>query len=1060
MFLSDTSIKRPVLMTMIIFSFVVIGLFSLTKLGIDFFPEIEFPYVTIVTVYPGAGPEEVETLITKPIEEEVSSLSGLKEIVSIAQEGMSLTFLEFELGRNVDLAAIDVKEKVDAIRADLPEDAFDPEVQKFDINALPIMNVAVSSPRPLDKLYILADEEIKRELNRIDGLASVDIIGGKEREIVVAVDRRKLQARGLSILAVVQSLSQENLNLPSGRIAADRKEYSVRVKGEFDNLEQIRNLYLPGMHDGPSVRLADIATVEDTFAEQRELARINGVSSIGLSLVKRSDANAVQVGRKVHKELEDLKKRLPSDVSIEIARDRTGFIQNSVNDVRDNLIIGILLTALVLFLFLHSWKGTVIAAVAMPVSIVSTFTLLMFADFTLNMMSLMALAISVGILVTNSIVVLENIERYKNLGKSEQEAASIGTKEIAIAVAASTLTNIVVFTPIAFMSGIVGQFFKQFGLTVSFATLFSLLVSFTLTPMMASRRLGALVYILAGLITGSLVLYALGLMTFLLLVAFLLLIGVLTWTGILKKFFDAWNRFYDDLAISYRNSLAFFLKRRLLLFGGVSLLFVSSLVIASFFIGSEFFPKSDVGNFAISVEMPPGAKLEETNRVLYRIEAELKSVPEVKTVFSQIGKSESGEFTVNEGVHLGVVVVQLQDKPPRQRTTFDIIDELRPRLVDIPGAQILLIPGTMFGGGESDLTIEVMGADMDELTALADKTIAVSKEVRGVIDPRSSWKTGKPELRISPHRENLADQDLSVASVALNMRTMIEGQKVTKYREGNREYDIRVKLQESDLQNIEEIPDFAVAADDGAQKIANLAQIEYTEGPAQILRKAKQRMVTVSAELTGTTLSVVQEQIQAKIDSMGVPEGYTVRFGGQSEHMAESFAEMGRALLLAIILTYMLMAAILESYVHPFTIMMTLPLGLIGVLYALFLTGNSISMFASMAIIMLVGIVVNNGILLIDYMQTLRREKSLGLQEAVLEACPIRLRPIIMTNLAASLGMLPLALGIGAGGESRAPMAIAAIGGLISSTIFTLLLIPAIYYTFENWKEKWGTKKA
>lgn len=1059
MFLSDTSIKRPIMMTMIIFSFVVIGLFALTNLGIDIFPDIEFPYVTVLTIYPGAGPEEVETLITKPIEDAVASISGLKEMTSIAQEGMSLTLLEFNLGRNVDFAGIDVKEKVDAIRADLPADAEDPQIQKFDIGALPVINLAVSSPRPLEQLSVLADEEIKNQLTRVNGLANVDIVGGKEREIVVAVDRRKLQARGLSILQVMQALSQENINLPSGRIAAGKKEYSIRVQGEFRDLAQIAGLYLPVMQGEPAVRLADIATIQDTYAEQRETARMQGKESIGLSLIKRSDANAVQVGREVKKVLAQLEKTLPSDIEITIARDRTEFIQNSVNDVFDNLIIGILLTALVLYLFLHSWKGTVIAAISMPVSIVSTFTLLLFADFTLNMMSLMALAISVGILVTNSIVVLENIERYRKMGKPMQEAASIGTKEIALAVAAATMTNIVVFTPIAFMSGIVGQFFKQFGLTVTFATLFSLLVSFTMVPMLASMKLNRMIYVAAALVTGLLVYISLGLEVFLVVAGFVLLVGILTWMGWLQKIFAAWDRFYDQLSVSYHTGLGYFLRHRPLLFGGVSLLFISSLVVSAVFIGSEFFPKADAGGFSVSVEMPSGTTLQETDKVLQRVEETVNKIPEVKTVYSQVGTNESGEFTLNQGVHLGVVVTQLKDKPERKRTTFEIMDEIRPQLTDIPAAQIILTPMSFFGGGEADMTIEVTGPDMTILAKLADQVVEIARTERGVVDPRSSWRTGKPELRISPRRELMADQGLTVTQVGLAMRTMIEGQKVSKYREGNREYDIRVKLAAEDLKKIEDVPDFAVISKEGPQKIFNIADLDFTEGPSQIQRKGKQRMITVSAELTGTTLGQAQKDIQAGIDTLKIPEGYQVKFGGQSEEMAESFAELGRALILAIILTYMLMAAMMESYVHPFIILATLPLGLIGVLYALFLTGNSISIFSLMAIIMLVGIVVNNGILLIDYIETVRREKGLSLFEAILEASPTRLRPIIMTNLATILGMTPLALGIGSGGEFRAPMAIAAIGGLISSTIFTLFLIPAMYYSVEQFRGRLGRAK-
>ncbi|MCX6640467.1 MAG: efflux RND transporter permease subunit [bacterium] len=1058
MLLSDISIKRPILMTMIIFTFLVIGLFSLTKLGIDLFPKIDFPYVTIVTVYPGAGPEEVETLITKPVEEAVSSISGLRNMTSIAQEGMSLTFLEFELSKSVDLAAIDVKEKVDAIRGDLPEDAVDPQIQKFDIGSMPIINLAVSSSRPLDQLYIFCDEDIKTRLNRIDGLANVEIVGGKEREIVVAVDRRKLEARGLSILQVVQALGQENMNLPSGHITAGRKEYSIRVKGEFENVQQIQDLYLPMTPGQPAVRLADVATVNDTYAEQRELARMNGVSSIGLSLVKRSDANAVQVGRKVKLELAELAKILPKDVKIDVARDRTTFIQDSVNDVWSNLLSGILLTALVLFMFLHSWKGTVIAAISMPIAVVSTFTLLLFAGFTLNMMSLMALAISVGILVSNSIVVLENIERYQLMGHPPAEAARLGTNEIAIAVSASTLTNVVVFTPIAFMSGIIGQFFKEFGLTVTFATLISLFISLTMVPMMASVRISWLVYAVAGLATGGLVLFALGPVTLAVIVAFLLLILILTRTGQLKKIFTAWDKMYDDLAASYRRGLAYFLNRQVLLFGIVTLLFVSSLVVAALFVGSEFMPQADMGNFSVSVEMPAGATMAETDRVLRRIEDEINKLPELGTVYSQVGTNESGGFSTSQGIHLGVVVVQLKDKPIRKRSVYEIIEYLRPRLTDMPAAQILLQPGNLFGGGQADLEIEIEGPEMDQLAQLSDRLVDMTGKVRGVIDPRSSWKTGKPELKISPQRLRIADQNLSIGELALSMRTMIEGQKVSKYREGSREYNIRVKLSDADLQQIRDVPDFAVMTMQGPQKISSIADLDYMEGPSQIMRKNKERMVTVSAEVSGTTIGEAQKLIQANLDTMKIPEGYTVRFGGQSEHMAESFAEMGRAMILAIILTYMLMAAIMESYLHPLIIMATLPLGLIGVLFALFLTGKAISIYSLMAVIMLVGIVVNNGILLIDFIQTTRREEKLPLLEAILKASPTRLRPIIMTNLAASLGMLPLALGIGAGGEARSPMAISAIGGFITSTIFTLYLIPAIYYTLEKMKLK-GAKQ-
>jgi HAE1 family hydrophobic/amphiphilic exporter-1 len=1028
-------------------AFAVIGLFSLLELGIDMFPKIEFPFVTVVTLYPGAGPEEIETLITKPIEEEVGSINGVKNITSISQEGMSLLFIEFQMEVDVDIAGIDVKEKVDAIRYELPEDILAPAISKFDINTIPILDLAVSSKRPLEEVYKYCEDVIKPEMGKIQGLASIELTGGKEREIRIEVDKNALAARGLSLYQVIGAISGENLNVPSGHIVDGRKEYSIRMAGEFSSLEEIRDLKIPSGNGAP-VKMTDIAQVEDDFKEIRELARFNSEVSVGVSLVKRSDANTVQVSDEAFKSLERLKKQLPEDITIDIARDRSQVIKDSVSDVTSNLIMGILLTSLVILLFLQSWKSTVVAAVSMPISVVSTFTLLRFMGFTLNMMSLMGLAISVGVFVANSIVVLENIERHRGLGLGLKEAAAKGTSEIAIAVAASTLTNVVVFVPIAFMSGITGQFFREFGLTVTFATMFSLLISFTLTPMMASMTLKKYVYGIFVLVTIYFTYSSIGWLTTLIVALVAGIFVIMQQTGYKRKFDQSWEDTYQKFQAYYKRTLTWAIGHRKTIVFSIIGIFVISLGLGAF-IGSEFFPPSDQGQFSISLEMPSGSSLAETDKVLHRIEDVLGKEGYIESIYTALGTTEAGGFSVNEGVNLGVLVVQLVEADERDLSTDEFIEQLRPKLADIPAAKLIIqAVGFMFGS-EAPLQIEITGPDMNKLNELSQEVFAIARGVPGLVDVTSSFKVGKPELEIVPKREEIYDLELSAGQVAMSLRNMIEGSVASKFREGGDEYDIRVKLSERDRANLQNVDDYLIPTQDGNVQLARVADIRHTEGPSSIYRKNKQRMIIISSNLAGMTLGQAQNILEQRFKEINIPEGYKVYFGGQSEAMAESFGEMFKALILASVLTYMLMAAILESYKNPFIIMLTLPLALIGVVLSLLITAKTLSMLSLMAIVMLVGIVVNNGILLIDYMTVLRKE-GLGLREAIIEACPIRLRPIIMTNIAAIASMLPLALGLGAGGEFRSSMAVVSIGGLVTSTIFTLYLIPVMYASFEG----------
>ncbi|RPH95139.1 efflux RND transporter permease subunit [candidate division KSB1 bacterium] len=1053
MLLSNLSIRKPVLITMVVMSFAVIGMYSFLRLGVDNWPDVKFPFAVVSVLYPGAGPEEIETQVIKPIEDEVTTVAGIRNITSQCLENRGLIFIEFELGTKIDFAALEVKDKVDAIRPTLPEDLEPPVVLKFDITDTPIMNLALQSKRPPEELYQLADDVVKMQLNRIRGIAQIEIEGGKKREIEVALSKSQLQAHDLTINDVIMGLQMANLNMPGGRIEEGRRDVTIRLEGEFDKPSKMQDMNIV-LEGGRTVKLRDIGRVYDGYEDVRKLVRFSGETSVGLSLRKRSDANTVAVADEVKSEIKRVQKLLPPDVKLAIARDNSVFIRSSLSDVAGNLMMGILLTAAVLFVFLRSWNGTIIASVAMPLSVVATFLLIDAAGFTLNSMTLMGLSISVGILVTNAIVVLDNIWIWEKRGHSKREAAAKGTSEVALAVAAATLTNIVVFVPIGFMGGIVGQFFREFGLTVAFATVFSLIISFTLTPMMAAHRLGALIYSLvgAGTFFGAWIImgmwWALGLAA---------LVAFIVWMdkhGHLTRFFDASENLVNRGIESYTQALNWCLTHRKILIGSVVVATVGSFMLFPI-VGAEFFPSADQGEFYVGVKLPPGTRLDITDHTIAAIENQVAKIPEVNTYYSTVGSADVGHGS-DDGSQLGGVYVRLVEKNQRNRSTDEITRELRSQLADIPAADIVISQTSEFGGGsEADMQIEVTGDNMTDLLATVDKVQAITATTKGTVDVTNTWITGKPEIKVIPRREELADQGLNTYGVAATLRSLFEGTVATKYRESGKEYDVRVRLDESDRSRLDQVRDLNVKTDGNWIPLTAVASITEAGGPTTIYRKNKARLVSVTANITQGTTGEAQKAIQARIDSLDIPEGITVAFGGEAEFMGREFAYIYRAMLLAIILTYMLMCAMLESYVRPLIILLTLPLGLIGVAIALMLTNTAVSMMVLMGMVMLVGIVVNNAILIIDYSQTLRSEGK-TLREAILIAAPGRFRPIIFTNLATILGMLPLALGVGSGAEWRSPMAIASIGALVSSTVLTLFFIPVIY----EWVELVHTRKA
>ncbi len=1043
MSLTNLAIKRPIVILMVFLALAVLGIRSRSNMPLDLNPKVDIPYVVISTLYPGAGPEEIETLVSKPLEDAVGSVNGMKNITSTSQEGISSVVIEFELGTDLDTAVADVRAKVDGARMTIPQDAKTPIIQKIDIGAEPILYVGLSSKRPARELRQLVDDVIKDRLGKLKGVAAVNVSGGDIREIQVNVDKSRLEAYGISISQVSQALSSANMNTPSGRVTEGNRDYAIRAVGEFANVDDIRKLKITigGGNKGVDrvLTIGDIAEVKDSAVERTDLTRLQRKDSVGITIQKQSDANTVDVADAAKKELEDMKSVLPSDVKIAIASDQSQRVREAIADVNTSLWLGALLAVLIVYLFLHNIRGTFIVATAIPISIVATFIPIFFAGFTMNTMVMLALSLAVGILVDDSIVVLENIYRHLAKGESPAEAALNGRAEIGLAAVTITMVDVVVFVPIAFMGGIVGQFFRQFGITVASATLFSLFVSFTLTPMLASRW-----YRKNEDMEAS--------------------------TGFFKKFDD----FYHTLDRKYRGLLAWALKHRAQVVISGMVLFVLVMFTAGPKLGFEFMPKTDQGQVVVSVEMPTGSSLESTNSVVSKVEDIVAKIPEVENAFTTVGAEAGGHLSGGgTGANMGQVTVSLREKESvmdrmmrvftkkkkRIRSDEDIALEIRKAVTSIPGGRITIKTASGMGGGWSPIDIELTGTSNAELNAVAQKIKKIVGATEGVLDADVSWKVGKPEIKATIDRERAAQLGFTVGQISSALRMSVEGNTDTKFRENGKEYDIRVRLKEFDRQSLSDVGRIVIgAADNSAVFLQDVAKISEDTGPTKIERKNRQRKVSVTAGLLpGYPLGNIQQILKKEIAD--VPMGNVgVNWGGQAEMMKESFGYMGGALLLAIALVYMLMAALFESLLSPFIIMFSLPMALIGAVLAMVITGETMSIISMIGFIMLMGLVTKNAILLVDYTNTLRG-RGLDRTEAILQAGPTRLRPILMTTFAMIFGMLPTAMKLGRGSESRAPMAIAVIGGLIVSTMLTLVVIPVLYTIFDDIVNKYQARK-
>ena len=1015
MWISDTSIKRPVFATMVIVSFMVLGIVSLGRLGIDLFPEVNFPFVNVMVPYPGAGPEEVETLVTRPIEDAVAGINGVKRVISTSTEGLSMVGIELRLEIDPQAATAEVREKVAAIRARLPEQIKDPTINRFDVSALPIATYAVGSASlPSDVTRRMVEDDLKPLLGQIEGVAAIEVNGGQVRELQVNLDPRRLEALNLPITEVAAKLAADNLDVPGGQVRRDGKAVSLRTQGQYRSAGEIENVILRSTA-GSTIRVRDVGEVVDGYQDRASTTRLNGEDAVSFSVRKQSGANTVEVQRKLDAALA---KAAPSFPQLEIKTvhtDADGIMAN-VTDVRGHIIFGGIMAVLVVFVFMRDWRSTAITALALPTSVIATFFFMYAVGFTINMMTLMALSLVIGILIDDAVVVRESIYRHMEHGEDPTTAARNGTSEIGLAVMATTFTILAVFLPVGFMTGIVGQFFKSFALTIAFAVSISLLVAFTLDPMLSSRF-----------------------------VRFIPLEErTRTRTG---RLLERVGGFYDRIDARYHRLLGWAITHPWKIVATAAVVFFASMSTLTV-IGTEFVPQEDRGEFAVNIEVPAGTAFEQTVAHVAEVENVVRQLPEVRQIFSTVG-FEGSPLKASLRVKAG-------KKHERERSIFQIKADMRERLKQIPLLKMTVADPEFMQGAptQAPLTVYLRGDDMAELQRLNEDVLQKVKAVPGAVDVDSTLETGQPEMVAAVNRELAADLGYDVGSVAMQLRGMVEGIVPTRLREDDKEYDIRVRLAPEFRNDFESIARTPLYSPTGAVvRVRDIVRLQPEVGPAAIEREARRRQAKINIELADRSLGEVTADVGRVMAGVTLPVNFEWGFAGDVEMMQESGAAMGLALLLATVFIYIVLASQFESFLEPFLIMTSLPLALVGALLAILLTGKHIGMPAMIGVVMLMGLVTKNAILLVDLTNHYVRE-GLSVRDAILKAGPIRLRPILMTTIAMILGMMPSALGSGEGSEFRSPISIATIGGLITSTLLTLIVVPVSYLLLARTLER------
>lgn len=1008
MSMSTVMIRRPIFTSMIMLAIFVFGAVAYTRIPVDLYPNVDFPIVTVTTVYPGASPDTMETRVSEPIEEAVGTLGGIESLRSISIEGVSQVIIEFSLDVDLNAAAQDVRDKVATVQRDLPEDAEDPTVEKLDIGAAPVVQLAVSSDGDFAELSRFVDDILKPRIQQISGVGQVEILGLLEREIHVWLNPEALIQYGVTVSDVNNALQMQNIDIPGGRVERGGNELVLRTDARAGSPEELGDIVIRG--SGPqALRVRDVARVEDGFEEVRSQASMNGQNAIAIVIRKQSGANTVGVAEEIAEVLPDLQELAPAGASVEMVIDNSRRIRGSLEAVQFDMLLGAALAVAIILLFLRDWRATFISALALPVSVVGTFAFVNVMGFSLNLMTTLALSLSIGILIDDAIVVIENIVRHAtDLKKPGPQAAEEGTSEIALAVLATTLSIVAVFVPVAFMDGMVGKFFYEFGMTVAFAVMLSLFVSFTLTPMLAARMMGGH--------HGS--------------------------KNILSRAIEA---VLVSVERSYRWLIRGSLRWPLVTLGAAVaiLIYTFSLVPQ---LGFEFIPPEDRSQFNVSVELPVGSSLEETARLSESVADELRTLPGVSGTFVTVGGG------AQEKVNAATIVVLLIPKHDRAFTQGELMTAVRQRLSVRQGALFVVEnPADISVGGTRNAAIQLnlRGGDLEELERVGRDIADRLRAIPGFVDVDVTSRAGKPELDVNINLERADDLGVSRAEVGSTVRTLVAGNVATQFEQQGDRFDVRVQLDERLRSQPESIMQAQVHAGNGQLvDIAQVAELEQGSGPGQIDREARARQVTILADLDGPALSDAMTQVEAIVDEV-VPATMTAAFGGRSQDLGETLVSMLVSLGLAFMCIYIILASQFESLVHPITIMVSLPFSLIGAFGSLLIAGMSMSIFAMIGVIMLMGLVTKNAILLVDRANQ-QLDLGMSIREALEDAGATRLRPILMTTAAMVFGMIPVAIGHGEGGETRAPMGMIIIGGLLSSTVLTLVVVPAVFLIIET----------
>lgn len=1011
---------------MMVLALVVLGIVAYPSIGVDLFPKVDLPIVNVRTALQGASPEIMDIDVTDKIEEAINTINGVKTITSTSTEGVSLVTVEFVLERDIDLAVQDVREKVSTIRAKLPKDIDEPVIEKVDPDATPVLWFALWGDKSARDLSTYADEVLKEQLQRINGVGAIRLYGLRLRQARIWLDADKMRAYGMTAQDVTKALARENLELPGGRIESDTKEYSVKVKGEFPRIQDFNELVLASSK-GAVVKLKDVGRAEDGMEEKRTIGRFNGVSSVNIGIQKQSGTNTVEVVERVKSELGLIRKNLPAGMSLSVAFDQSDFIKQSIHEVQFHLVYGGIFAIFAVLLFLRNLRSTIISALAIPTSIIATFAIMNAFGFTFNNMTMLALSLSIGILIDDAIIVIENITRHVEEGKSPKEAAAFATSEIGLAVLATTLAIAVIFTPVAFMKGIIGRFFFQFGMTVVFSVLVSLFVSFTLTPMLASIYLKRKNH------------------------------ETDKKKGIFGRISDRLEAGYERIEQFYRRLLDVAMGRRGMILGFAFLIFLFSLFITRF-IGKEFIPNEDQSRFVIRLQMPIDYSVEEVDRMGRRAEQIVKQLPEVTSALYSQGGGQTRE------TNKANLMINLKPKSQRKKSQEQIKAEVRRALRQVVGLKASAENVSLIGGGQRQVPImySIRGRDLKVLEGYSREIAGQYAKLPGIVDIDSSLETGQPEIRTFIDRDKAADLGIDVASIAEAVNFLIGGEvEITKFKDEarGRRYDVRARLNPGDRVDPQDMGKLYVRAKDGnLVDLSNLVRLQEGGGPSIINRVDRQRAITLFANLEEKPLGTAKDELDA-ISSRVLTAEYSGRYKGMADTMGESFQYLMFALALGIIMAYMILAAQFESFTHPLTVLLSMPLALIGAFGALLVFGKTLNIFSFIGLILLMGLVKKNAILLVDYTNVLRR-RGLSRREALLEAGPVRLRPILMTTFAMILGMMPIAIGIGEGAETRSPMALATIGGLLTSLVLTLIVVPVAYDVLGDLQERLAARKA